>query len=99
MLLCTVGRLPHGRVLQGLLVSPANPSSPRLAPFESHMPVTLRRSVAIPVQALAWLGGQGTRPIAALVFIRIPGPPTGPLLKPFFTQADFPLPFITFIRV
>jgi hypothetical protein len=50
------------------------------------MPVTLRRSVAIPVQALAWLGGQGTRAIAALVFIGIAVPPIGQLLKPFVTE-------------
>jgi hypothetical protein len=46
------------------------------------MPVTLQRRVAIPVQALAWLGNQGTRAIAALVFIGIAVPPIGQLLKP-----------------
>jgi hypothetical protein len=63
------------------------------------MPVTLRRSVAIPVQALAWLGGQGTRAIAALVFIGIAVPPIGQLLKPFVTEAIFLLLCISFMRV
>jgi hypothetical protein len=63
------------------------------------MPVTLRRSVAIPVQALAWLGGQGTRAIAALVFIGIAVPPIGQILKPFVTEAIFLLLCISFMRV
>jgi hypothetical protein len=33
------------------------------------MPVALLNTLIIPVQALAWLGRQGTRAIAALVFI------------------------------
>jgi hypothetical protein len=72
-------------------------SSP--APFESHMPITLRGSAAIPVQALAWLGNQGTRAIAALVFIGIAVPPLGELLKPFVTEAIFLLLCISFMRV
>ena len=35
----------------------------------------------IPVQALAWLGRQGTRAIAALVFIGIVVPPIGNVLN------------------
>jgi hypothetical protein len=35
------------------------------------------------VRGLAWLGGQGTRAIAALVFIGIAEPPLGRTLKPF----------------
>jgi hypothetical protein len=35
----------------------------------SSMPVALLNTLIIPVQALAWLGRQGTRAIAALVFI------------------------------
>jgi hypothetical protein len=35
------------------------------------------------VRGLAWLGGQGTRAIAALVFIGIAVPPLGRTLKPF----------------
>jgi hypothetical protein len=73
--------------------------APRAAPVESHMPVTLQRSIAIPVQALAWLGGQGTLAIAALVFIGIAVPPVGELLKPFVTEAIFLLLCISFMRV
>jgi hypothetical protein len=71
----------------------------RLSPFESQMPVILQRAVAIPVQALAWLGGQGTRAVAALVFIGIAVPPIGELLKPFVTEAIFLLLCISFMRV
>src|SRR5882672_7082650 len=63
------------------------------------MHVTLQRSVAIPVQALEWLGGQGTRAIAALVFIGIAVPPIGQLLRPFVTEAIFFLLCISFMRV
>jgi hypothetical protein len=63
------------------------------------MPVTLQRSVAIPVQALVWLGNQGTRAIAALVFIGIAVPPIGQLFKPFVTEAIFLLLCISFMRV
>lgn len=63
------------------------------------MPINVRRSIAIPVQALAWLGNQGTRAIAALVFIGIALPPIGELLKPFVTEAIFLLLCISFMRV
>jgi hypothetical protein len=63
------------------------------------MPLTLQSSVAIPVRALAWLGHQGTRAIAALVFIGIAVPPVGELLKPFVTEAIFLLLCISFMRV
>ena len=53
------------------------------------MPVTLQSCIALPVRALAWLGGQGTRAIAALVFIGIAVPPLGEWLKPFVTEAIF----------
>jgi hypothetical protein len=56
--------------------------SPRRALSESQMPAILRRSLTLPVRALAWLGDQGTRAIAALVFIGIALPPLGELLKP-----------------
>lgn len=51
------------------------------------------------MQALAWLGGQGTRAIAALVFIGIAVPPLGELLRPFVTEAIFLLLCISFMRV
>src|SRR6266481_9579042 len=59
----------------------------------------LQRAIAIPVRALAWLGGQGTRAIAALVFFGIAVPPLGKLLKPFVTEAVFVLLCIAFMRV
>jgi BASS family bile acid:Na+ symporter len=63
------------------------------------MSLPVRRSVAIPIEALAWLGGQGTRAIASLVFIGIALPPIGQLLKPFVTEAIFLLLCISFMRV
>src|SRR5258707_2149047 len=63
------------------------------------MPVTLQRCLSIPAQALGWLGGQGTRAIAALVFIGIAVPPIGELVKPFVTEAIFLLLCISFMRV
>ena len=51
------------------------------------------------MRALAWLGSQGTRAIAALVFIGIAVPPLGQLLKPFVTEAVFLLLCISFLRV
>jgi hypothetical protein len=63
------------------------------------MPVTLQNSVAVPLRALAWLGGQGTRAVAALVFIGIAVPPVGELLKPFVSEAIFLLLCISFMRV
>lgn len=67
--------------------------------LESQMPSTLQKSLAVPVQALAWLGGQGTRAIAALVFFGIALPPVGELLKPFVTEAIFLLLCVSFMRV
>jgi Sodium Bile acid symporter family len=51
------------------------------------------------MQALAWLGRQGTRAIAALVVIGIATPPIGKLLKPFVFEAIFVLLTIAFMRV
>jgi hypothetical protein len=63
------------------------------------MPVSLPGITALPVQALNWLGGQGTRAIAALVFFGIALPPLGELLRPFVTEAVFVLLCISFMRV
>ena len=63
------------------------------------MPSPLQSIAAFPVRALTWLGGQGTRAIAALVFIGIAVPPVGELLKPFVTEAIFLLLCISFMRV
>src|SRR3954470_16359956 len=51
------------------------------------------------VRALAWLGRQGTRAIAALVFIAIALPPLDRLLKPYVTEAIFALLVLAFLRV
>jgi hypothetical protein len=55
--------------------------------------------LATPVRALVWLGRQGTRALAALVFIGILAPPIGEVLKPFVTEAIFLLLCISFMRV
>jgi len=49
--------------------------------------------------ALAWLGRQGSRAIAAVVFIAIATPPLDALLKPFVTEAIFALLVLAFVRV
>jgi len=49
--------------------------------------------------ALAWLGRQGTRAIAAVVLIGIAVPPLGAVLRPFVTPAIFVLLAIAFMRV
>jgi hypothetical protein len=62
--------------------------------------MSLQSSSAVaPVKALAWLGRQGTRAVAALVFIGLAVPPLGDLLKPFVTEAIFVLLCISFMRV
>lgn len=63
------------------------------------MPTTMQHLFAMPVGALAWLGRQGARAIAALVFIGIAVPPLGVLLKPYVTEAIFLLLCISFMRV
>lgn len=58
------------------------------------------RNLAAPfVAALAWLGGQGTRALAALVVIGIAIPPLGALFRPHVTEAVFVLLCISFMRV
>jgi len=59
----------------------------------------LQTAIALPVRVLRWIGGQGTRAIAALVFIGIAVPPLGALLKPYVTHAIFVLLCISFMRV
>ena len=63
------------------------------------MPVASIDAVAVPVQALAWIGRQGTRAIAALVIIGIAIPPLGDWLRPFVSEAVFLLLCISFMRV
>jgi hypothetical protein len=63
------------------------------------MLVILRSVAARTAQALAWLGSQGPRAIAALVFVGIAVPPAGELLKPYVTEAIFALLCLSFLRV
>jgi hypothetical protein len=48
---------------------------------------------------LSWLGRQGTRAVASLVFIGIALPTLGALLKPFVTEAIFVLLCIAILRI
>ncbi len=52
-----------------------------------------------PAVVLAWLGRQGTRAIAALVFIGIGFPSVGAALKPYITAPVFVLLCTAFMRV
>ena len=63
------------------------------------MPSPLHSVLALPVRALAWLGSQGTRAIAALVVLGIAVPPLGEVLRPYVTEAIFLLLIISFMRV
>jgi BASS family bile acid:Na+ symporter len=54
---------------------------------------------ALPLRALTWLGGQGTRAVAAVVFIALVVPPLGALLRPYVTEAILVLLCISFMRV
>src|SRR5277367_5576302 len=63
------------------------------------MSPTSRKIAALPVDALVWLGSQGTRAIAALVFIGIAVPPAGEWLKPYVTETVFLLLCVSFLRV
>jgi hypothetical protein len=58
-----------------------------------------RTILDVPIRALAWVGRQGTRAVAALVFIGIAVPPLGALLQPYVTEAIFLLLAIAFMRV
>src|SRR5436309_13939850 len=49
--------------------------------------------------ALSWLGQQGTRAVAASIFIGILTPPLAALLKPIFAFALFVLLCLAFLRV
>jgi hypothetical protein len=50
----------------------------KFTPDKQHqMPFILKQTLALPLRALTWLGGQGTRAVAALVFIGIAVPPLG----------------------
>src|SRR3954453_21715535 len=55
--------------------------------------------IAAPAAALSWLGRQGTRAVAASIFIGIMVPPLAALLKPIFAYALFVLLCLAFLRV
>ena len=57
------------------------------------------RPAAWAAAALAWLGRQGTRALAAMVFIGIALPPLGAALKPYVAEAVFFLLLLAFLRV
>ncbi|MDA9421300.1 MULTISPECIES: Na+-dependent transporter [Bradyrhizobium] len=63
------------------------------------MPSILHTIFALPLRGLTWLGGQGTRAVAAVAFIAVAVPPLGALLRPYVTEAIFLLLCISFIRV
>lgn len=63
------------------------------------MSSVLRTFLTIPLRCLTWLGGQGTRAVAAVVFIAVAVPPLGALLRPYVTEAILALLCISFMRV
>lgn len=63
------------------------------------MSIDLTLGMMLPVRALAWLGRQGTRAIAALVVLGLVVPPLGDLLRPYVGEAVFVLLCISFMRV
>jgi BASS family bile acid:Na+ symporter len=63
------------------------------------MPSSLQTIFALPLRALTWLGGQGTRAVAAIAFIAVAVPPLGALLRPYVTEAILGLLCISFMRV
>jgi BASS family bile acid:Na+ symporter len=63
------------------------------------MPSALRTILALPLRGLTWLGGQGTRAVASVVFIAAAVPPLGALLRPYVTEAILVLLCISFMRV
>jgi len=59
----------------------------------------MKSTLELPGAALAWLGRQGTRAVAALLFIGIALPPLDAALRPFVSEAIFVLLTIAFVRV
>ena len=54
---------------------------------------------ALPAAALAWLGRQGTRAVAASIFLGLAVPPLAALFKPYVPEAIFALLVLAFLRV
>ncbi|WP_439404297.1 Na+-dependent transporter [Bradyrhizobium sp. DASA03076] len=63
------------------------------------MSSALQSLFALPLRGLTWLGSQGTRAVAAVVFIAAAVPPLGALLRPYVTEAILVLLCISFMRV
>ncbi|QAU47325.1 Na+-dependent transporter [Bradyrhizobium guangzhouense] len=63
------------------------------------MSSALQSIFALPLRGLTWLGSQGTRAVAAIVFIAAAVPPLGALLRPYLTEAILVLLCISFMRV
>ncbi len=55
--------------------------------------------LSVPASALSWLGRQGTRAVAAVIFIAIAVPPMGDILRPLLTASIFALLTVAFTRV
>ena len=55
--------------------------------------------VSAPASALSWLGRQGTRAVAAVIFIAIAVPAMGDILSPLLTASIFALLTVAFTRV
>ena len=51
------------------------------------MRAILRTLLSLPPSLLSWLGGQGTRAVAAIVFIAVAVPPLGLVFRPYVTEA------------
>lgn len=64
-----------------------------------EMPSALQTIIAAPIRWLTWIGDQGTRAVAAVVFIAVAVPPIGALLRPYLTWAIVGLLCISFMRV
>ncbi|OKO77262.1 Na+-dependent transporter [Bradyrhizobium sp. NAS80.1] len=63
------------------------------------MPPALQTIIAASVRWLTWIGDQGTRAVAAVVFIAVAVPPIGALLRHYLTVAIVCLLCISFMRV
>lgn len=63
------------------------------------MRAILRTLLSLPPSLLSWLGGQGTRAVAAIVFIAVAMPPLGRVFRPYVTEAILVLLCISFMRV
>jgi Sodium Bile acid symporter family len=59
----------------------------------------MRSLLHLPLEMLTWLGRQGTRAVAALVFVGLALPSLDAVLKPYVTEAIFVLLCIAFLRV